>query len=399
MMRMRMLLPARIRVELTSADISYLLEELNRIDIVLSHVEIIDELTVVATVSMENLQRLEALLSRRGERLRILGRIGAYWRLRSFLQRPVLIVGLLFLFVLSLWIPSRVFFIRVDGNHHIPARQILAHAEQCGIRFGASRSAVRSERLKNALLEVMPELQWAAVNTSGCIAIISVQERAVAEQQESSGSVSSIIAARDGIITECTVKKGTALCKIGQAVQSGEVLVSGYNDCGLLIQALRADAEVFAQTKRCNTVVMPMVFQNREEITYVEKKYSLIFGKKKINFYNDSGISDVTCDKIYTEYPLSLPGGFTLPIAIAVESVIHYDTAEVQLNEEDVLAELKHTSREYALSQMISGEILDSSQLVNIAGTVCTLTEEFICREMIGRIKNEVNISSHGKDN
>ncbi len=398
-MRVHMLLPAHMRIELTSADISNLLEEINRVGIVLSHVERTDELTVGATVPMEEMQRLETLLSRRGERIRIIGRNGAYWRLRSFLHRPVLIVGLLFLFFLSLWIPSRVLFIRVEGNRNIPAKRILEQAEQCGIRFGATRSTVRSERLKNALLEVMPELQWAAVNTSGCVAIISVQERAVTEQQESLGGVSSIVAVRDGIITGCTVKRGTALCKVGQAVQSGEVLVSGYNDCGLVIQALRADAEIFAQTKRSNTVVMPLDFQHRGQIAYIEKKYSLIFGKKKINFYNDSGISNVTCDKIYAEYPLFLPGGFTLPVAIAVESVIHYDTAVVQINQENVVSELKRASKEYVLSQMISGEILDSSQLVNVSEQLCTLTEEFTCREMIGRVKNEENISNHGKGN
>lgn len=393
------LLPAHILIELTSADVSDLLEEINRAGIVLSHVDRIDELTVTATMPSEEMRTLKALLSRRGEKIQILERKGAYWRLRSLLRRPVLITGLLFLLILSLWIPSRVLFIRIEGNCNIPAKQILAQAEQCGIRFGAARSSVRSEKLKNALLEVMPELQWAAVNTTGCVAIITVQERSVAEQQEPSGGVSSIIAARDGIITECIVKRGTPLCKVGQAVQTGEVLVSGYNDCGFVIQALRADAEVYAQTKRSNTVVMPLDFQYRGQIAYIEKKYSLIFGKKKINFYIDSGISDVTCDKMYEEYPLSLPGGFTLPVAIAVESVIHYNTAEEQINQEDVVSELTHASEEYVLSQMISGEILDSSQLVNVSEQLCILTEEFTCREMIGRVKNEENIISHGKDN
>ena len=398
-MRMRTLLPAYILIELVSADIPNLLAEINQTGIMLRNIERIDELTVRATVSIEELDVLRALLSRRSEKIRVFGKRGTYWHLRSFLHRPILIVGLIFLCVLSAWIPSRIFFIAVEGNSNIPAQKILAYAEQCGIRFGASRTTVRSERLKNALLEAMPELQWAAVNTTGCVAVISVQERAITEAQKPAGGVSSIIAVRDGIITDCTVKKGTALCKVGQAVQAGEVLVSGYNDCGLIIQALRADAEIFAQTRRSNSVTMPLDFQYRGEIIQTQRKYSLIFGKKKINFYNDSGISDGTCVKIYAEYPLKLPGGFALPIALAVESVIHYDTVAVQVNQEDVLTELKHVSREYILSQMISGEILGSRQSVDISNQLCTLTEEFTCKEMIGRVKNEENIVSYGKGN
>lgn len=391
--------PAFLSIELTSADISSLLKEMNRIGVSIRHVEPLDELTVRATVPAEGLYTMQKMLLRRGEKIRVLGRKGPYWSIHSLLRRPVLIAGLMILMILSFWLPTRVFFISVEGNHHVPTKQILACAEQCGIRFGASRSDVRSERLKNALLEVMPELQWAAINTTGCTAVISVQERAIAEERNLSVDVSSIIAERDGIITECIVRKGTALCKVGQAVQAGEVLVSGYNDCGLVIQALQADAEIFAQTKRNHTVAIPLDFQYKGAILFTEKKYSLIFGKKKINFYNDSGISDTTCDKIYEEYQLTLPGGFVLPVAIAVESMVHYDTVTTHVDQEGMLTHLKQASKEYVLSQMISGEILDSSHNLNSSEQLYTLTEEFTCREMIGRIKNEENIRSYGKSN
>ena len=91
------------------------------------------------------------------------------------LFRPVLLAGLGILFLLAMYLPSRVLFIRVEGNMQIPDRQILAAAEECGIRFGASRREVRSEKVKNALLSSVPQLQWAGVNTAGCVATISVR--------------------------------------------------------------------------------------------------------------------------------------------------------------------------------------------------------------------------------
>ena len=59
------------------------------------------------------------------------------------------------------------------------------------------------------------------------------------------------------------------------------------------------------------------------------KKYAVIIGKKRINFYKGSGISDTSCDKMYLENYVTLPGGFILPIAIATEVWTQYSFDDV----------------------------------------------------------------------
>ena len=60
-MRMRTLLPAYILIELISADIPNLLAEVNQTGIMLRNIERFAELTVRATVSIEELEVLRAL--------------------------------------------------------------------------------------------------------------------------------------------------------------------------------------------------------------------------------------------------------------------------------------------------------------------------------------------------
>ena len=83
-----------------------------------------------------------------------------------------MVIGLCLLLLLVCILPTRVLFMRVEGNESIPENLILEAAEDCGIRFGASRSAVRSEKVKNGILSRISELQWVGVNTKGCIAVI-----------------------------------------------------------------------------------------------------------------------------------------------------------------------------------------------------------------------------------
>lgn len=387
-----------VTIELTSADIAGFLTSLNSRSIPVFQITPKDYLTVLFRVYRKDYPGLRTLAKQRGARQRIVRRHGIYWAAKSLLKRPVLLAGLLILFCMSAYLPARVFFVQVDGNTVIPAKQIIQEAEACGIFFGASRRSVRSEQVKNNLLAAIPELQWAGVNTRGCVATISVRERTTTEPQQKEPGVSSIVAARDGVIRSCTVTRGNALCKAGQAVKAGEVLVSGYTDCGIRIQATRAEAEIFAQTRHELTVITPVSFTKKGDPARVEKKYSLIIGKKRINFYKDSGISDTTCDKMYTEHILSLPGGFRLPVTLVEEKCVYYDNSTAVVVTDAASASMEHFAEIYLNSQMISGQILTRVQTVEQNEDIYCMYGQYTCLEMIGRVKSEEIIGSNGKN-
>ena len=63
---------------------------------------------------------------------------------------------------------------------------------------------------------------------------------------------------RDGFIVSATVTRGNFLCRVGQSVKAGQVLISGYTDCGICIQATRAEGEIYAQTSRDFAAVTPL---------------------------------------------------------------------------------------------------------------------------------------------
>ena len=383
-------LAGSLRLRITSADLAGSLSALTSLGSPVYQVEQTGPLTFELTVARRDYSRVAKLLERRGEKLEILRRQGSFWALAGLKKR-----GLAVLLALAVFLPTRVLFIQVQGNETVPTRLIIEQARDCGIGFGASRREVRSERVKNRLLEAIPELQWAGVNTAGCVAVISVRERTQAEQTEKpSMGVSSIVAARDGVISSCTVLRGNQLCKVGQAVRAGEVLVSGYIDTGLFLRATQAEAEVFAQTQRRLKAVTPENCLQKGEVIRVEKKYSLIFGKKQINFYNDSGIFSGSCDKMYAQYPLTLPGGFQLPVALAVETLYYREARTGSVAPEDARALLDAFAENYLRGQMVAGSILDRRDDLLQEGGVFHLTGEYACQEMIGRVRSEEMIES-----
>ncbi len=386
-----------VTVELTSADTAGAMQELNNRGIPIFKVNPRGDLAVRFEIYRRDYAAVQRLSARRGERLTICLRRGLYWKAKGLLRRPVLLFGLTGFLLLALFVPSRVYFVRVEGNEHIPRRLILEAAAESGIGFGASRRAVRSERMKNALLEAVPQLQWAGVNTYGCVAVITVRERAQPAPMEPQNTVSSIVAARDGVITSCTVTKGNGLCVPGQAVQAGEILISGYTDCGLCITATRASGEVFAETRRELTAFTPCQAGRRGAAAEKSVKYSLRIGKKRINFFKGSGISDSSCVKMYSEYILTFPGGFQLPLALEKETVVSYHAAPENVDAQAAQDMLSAFAKTYLQGQMIAGQITGQAEALQTQDDLYILTGNYACVEMIGRERQEQMGEYHGK--
>jgi len=386
-------------VELTTAAPEERLWEINEQEIPVYQVNYISDLCIRFRIRRKDIHKLKKICEIRGDTLLIRKQLGLYSILSAARKRPVLLVGICFLLLMTFLLPTRVLFLRVEGNVRVPENQILEAASQCGLRFGSHRRSIRSEQIKNELLGYIPELKWAGINTYGCVAVISVREASGPENQDAHIGVSNIVALRDGVVLNCTATKGNLLCKPGEVVREGQILISGYTDCGQIIQATNAQGEVFAQTLRDVRVTKLLQSKSRGEKREEHRRVSVIVGKKRINLWKDSGIWDATCGRMYQEYVLSLPGGFRLPVALCVETFTHCELTEQDCSEEDVSGQLGAYAEEYLLGQMISGRIRTGSFHISQKDGVATLEGNYICTEMIGRIQPEQIGEEDGKTN
>lgn len=382
-------LSGMVLVTVTTADPLAAMGALEKGGITVHQLRYLDELTFQCLLPRQAVFRLPSLLKNCGGEWKVVGRPGLYWKVKGLLARPVLVAGLLLILAFWLYLPSRIYFFQVEGNVTVPTNLILENAAACGIGFGASRREVRSEKMKNALLAAIPELQWAGINTSGCVATISVRERQTAQMPESTQGVSSIVAARDGVIRSCTVTRGSAVCKVGQAVKAGQVLISGYTDAGITVRAEHAKGEISALTNREITVLAPADWSHRGTKTGETKKISLILGKKRINFYEGSGILDAGCVKMYEEYYLTLPGGFQLPIAIVTESWTHYEYDIVTSTADSITGQLPSLAQRYLKEQMVAGQILHRTEQFSQENGVVRMEGNYSCAEIIGVRQSE----------
>ena len=388
----------RVKVEITSADLTSLLCQLSNCGITLFEIKQSGDLSATFSVKESDFSILEEFAARRADSIRIIKRSIVRQAFRSMGRRCVFLFGVTVLLLLAIYLPTRVLFISVEGNATIPTQLLIQKAEECGIRFGASRKLVRSEQAKNSLLNHIPQLQWVGVNTRGCIAVISVEEKTPEFAIDEEKFVSSIIAVQDGIITDMTVRSGDPMCHVGQAVQEGQLLVSGYTDCGLKVQAAQSDADIIAQTIRKMDLFTPTNCTRRVSQFKKSKIFMIQTGKKLIKLHNGSGIYDGSCVKMYSKKYMELPGGFQLPIAIITVEYIHYSYAPFSLSHEQGSALLMSGARRELLTQMVAGCILQEDTVMISEEGCYRLVGEYICTEMIGKTIHEESFYTNGKD-
>ena len=379
-------LEGQVEVELLTADSSGALDAIARADIPLTRIFPEKELTISFQIQRSQLGKLSKLVKKRGEKLTVLRNIGLYFHLRRFFHRRLLSVGLALLTVITLLLPTRIYFFQVSGNVRIPAGRILTEAENQGLCFGISRREVRSEKIKNGLLAAIPELKWVGVNTYGCVAQIMVAEKSPQPEASLTNSgVGHLVSCLDGIVTNVTVTSGTALCHPGQAVSKGQTLISGLVDCGIVQKGIAAQGEVTAVTERKLSVITPGNRLMRGGIQKQGRRWSLLLGKKRIKLWIGSGIWDARCGRIYKEYPLTLPGGFRLPVALAAEELTWSAASEEAVPEAQAHAQMSAYAEGYLRAAMLAGTIRQRQENLTQGGSCFRLTGTYLCQEVISR--------------
>lgn len=345
-----------------------------------------EEYTLYFTVPERRLARVQALAERCACTLEVVRRGGAP-RLVRRVRRRWLLASLLAVCVAAVLVSSLfVWDIEVTGNETVSAGEILRELEGCGVRIGSYWPAFSSDLIRNRMILEIPELRWLTVNIRGSCAEVIVREKEPKPEVVDNDEAVSIYAGATGFILHMQVLGGEAQVAAGDTVTQGELLVSGaVRDLGGGVRPAHALAQIRARTWHELTAEAPLTRTVKAGAGRARTRWALVVGKKRINFYQSSGISDAECDKINVEYPFSVPCVFALPFTLVRERVRPYETQETGLPAEQVRAAL-----EQALIQQLQARIGPDGEIITSAFTaaerdgmlVVTLRAE--CEQEIG---------------
>lgn len=378
-------LRGEIRVCITGASVERCINLFSQEGIVFRDLHRKDELNVELSMLSKEKKRIEALATRSFCTVEIKQERGLLQTLRPLRARPLLVFGAAAVMALSFFLQSFVWVISVEGENTVHEETILRQLEELGIRFGTWAPSVDSQMTKAQMLNRVPELSWLAVNRTGGKLTVLVTERSAASSAKPPYAAGSIVALRDGIITDYRILEGMRLCKRGDAVKAGQILVSGYEDYGLYLRAVCADAEIYAQTWHGGTVVMPA---QRTEKHYTGREWtqiSLLLGRKRINLCGNSGIYAGSCDKMISVKKITL-AGYTFPVTVETVTYREYEEERVTVEASAAQCALSEAWQRQTRSAMIAGTIEQTEETFLESSGLYILHAKSTCNEMIARL-------------
>lgn len=385
-------------LKIAGVDLPRILNRLSDEEYRLERIYYIDELEIKLLTYYKDLPKITTLVNKMGGEVKIIGNpyfIDVFQRLKNHVILLFTALTMLFLFA---FLPTRVLFLSVSGNKSVSSSEIIALSNRQGLYPGAKRKNVRSEQIKNVLINQYPTIKWAGVNTRGAEATILIEENII-HAAAGQAYPCDIVSSSDGVIQRIEVKEGTVYCREGDMVKSGDVLISGKQDVAFCTLSKEAAGEVYAFTLKNVSVISPktecLITANRR----VKHRLSLRYQNFRIKLPFSSGIPDTFCGRISEDYCLVLPGGFRLPFFLQIDSYIPYIYANSTVDESDAERILLNSARTYILDSMVAGIIKTENTQFSGNDLYYRMDGLFHCCEMIGRTKAHEIGDVYGKNN
>ncbi len=384
----------RIRVRGAAPELA--LYQLTRSHIPFWDIERIDDFASDISIRRRDYNTVREIVSRTQEGAELLSEHGLFCHFRGLKKRKLFVVTVFLCFGLAYLLPNFVWCLHVEGNERVAEETILRELRELGVGFGTWGPSIVPQQIKNQMLGRVPELEWLTINRSGGLATVVVRERSPSGRVVDRREVTNLVAGRDCIVTRMEVLSGQPVCEVGQSVRAGSLLVSGYADWEHCIQATASIGEIYGRTWRRQNAVIPIKWGVSTGQGPSHRRFALLLGRKRLNFYENSGIWHPECAKMTEYYPLTLPGGHTFPLTLIVETATErkLEAAELPSGEAEKL--LRDGTAAAARREMIAGEIIRESLTVRKKGGVYELTGSYECHEMVARTAPAIQMESEG---
>lgn len=310
---------------------------------------------------------------------------GREW-FRLFRRKILPLSLMLVMIALVFWSKFYVWEIELKGNENISDGEILGALAQCGVESGAFWPAFSADSIRSQVLYRIPELSWITVNMHGSLAEVIVVERNSPPEMIYEGACSNIVSDKDAFIIEVKALEGKSLVKAGDAVKKGDILISGIVESSFSPpRFLHCLGSVKAETNSSLTAVRPSAVEKKVMTGEKSRKFALIIGNKRINFYSGSSISYSFCDKIISVWSPEIKGVLSLPISIVKETSYFYTREEAEEDNYAVSRELEYSLRENLSREIADGEVISERLNFSQNKNLIISTLRVRCIENIGR--------------
>ena len=344
------------------------------------------DFSITFCVHASDVDSLLAQSGKNGIAVKLISEAGGRKLVLGAKRRAVFLLA--FVFCVSLAAVSSLFLwkIEISGNDKLSDAEILRKLSECGVDYGAYWPALSSDEIRSRVVAEMPEIAWLSLNVRSSKAEIIVHERIDKPDIVNEKAPCDIVASKSGVIRKMSVLEGESAAIVGNAVAKGDVLVRGLMSSETGDERyVHSMAQVIADTWYEISAQTPLLEERKTEKSGRNTAFSLVIGKKRINFFSDSRNKYDSCDKINKLKYISLGDVFVLPIGYAVERTTQYETSLLPIDEDKAVGRMKESLKNELQRRIGDWQIVSAEYSVSKTDNVMTVTLRAQCTENIAK--------------
>lgn len=340
---------------------------------------------LTASVIISDYRFIRPVARRSGVKLRIFERHGFPFIINRHKNRWGLAVGAVLFVVISLVLQNFVWTIEVNGIDTISKTAVISSLENNGLYQGKFKHNIDLHKIERELQLEYEEIGWMSVNLLGTCAKVEIKEKTLVPENQYSSDYCNIKAARDGVILNADVRRGTLVLPVGSAVSEGQLLVGGMYENALgELHYVDADADIIAETSRKfeakidNHIkyYLPTAYKTRKKLTVLWGDFPVTFAPQvyPFTFYNET-------KRLYL-------GDNPVPVSISTQYITSYSEASDTLSPDKAESILNAELALYKLFSLSNVQSFSEKSAFVKTTDGYQLTAEFKCTENIAVKEN-----------
>ena len=265
--------------------------------------------------------------------------LGLFGAIKRFPHKIALTLGIIISAITVLYSSSLVWDIRVEGNEGLTDVQVISELEKCGFSIGESWASLNCGEVELRVLAQSEDIGWISINRRGTVAYVTVieKEKNKLPEKPDEAKYGNIVADRDCVIEEITVKRGQAMVKEGETVKKGDILILGALPAEAGGGLCRAEGTVIGRSTEVISIEVGREYERKRESDVICESVTLnIFGRK-INIYKNYGNLPDVCVIIEEISTVSLLGRYKLPITLERCNLKVYETEHLLYSDEELV--------------------------------------------------------------
>lgn len=336
----------------------------------------------IGEVYADDFSRLRTIARKTGVRISVSEKRGVPFYYKISKHRIGLIIGCAIYFLLIFVLNLFVWNIDASGSDIYCAEQIIETAKQAGVVEGIFRPLFDEKKAAREIYKLYGnKLSWVTVNIKGSRCFIEVRDSENKKQEVLDTSPSNLVADFDGVILSDETLSGIKSISKGNAVKTGDLLVSGVieNEDGSV--AYYPSQGNFTARHMRNVNVACDGDDSVSQICEVKKKCIVHFLGVSVPF-GEIDESDIVVFKRnkYAEY-----GGYRLPVGYTVITAVSLSDSKMDKNESKYKVSDSFVSK--AFSVLKNTTVLDYKISLFYKNDSFYIDSEYDCVDFIGITK------------